>query len=220
MPSWLVNILITAATLVVTLTITFLFNKLVALPKELKKQRDAEAAAQAAREEEAAAKEAKLQRENQDRDRKINLLETAVASLPGYREQSLQIQQQLQSADTTILATCQQIQAVVAENQRVLNARLDRLEKREKNAIREKLLNEYRLMTSNILNPSKCWSEMEHHAFFELVRDYEDLGGNDYVHSIVIPEVNELMVIPMTDTVALKRMYDLRNSAKLIGAQN
>ena len=85
-----------------------------------------------------------------------------------------------------------------------------------KNALREKILNEYRLMTSDQLNPSKCWSEMEHHAFFELVRDYEDLGGNDYVHTIVIPEVNELMVIPMTDTVELKRMYDLRNSTKLI----
>lgn len=203
MPGWLVNILITAATLVVTLTITFLFNKLVAMPKE-----------RARRQAEENARTEQLQQENQERDRKITILEAAVASLPGYREQSLQIQQQLQTADTTILATCQQIQAGVAENQRILNARLDKLEKREKNAIREKLLNEYRLMTSDKLNPSKCWSEMEHHAFFELVSDYEDLGGNDYVHSIVIPEVNELMVIPMTDTEALKKMYDLRNSAK------
>lgn len=203
MPGWLGNILITAATLVVTLTITFLFNRLVALPKE-----------RARRQAEENARTEQLQQENQERDRKITILEAAVASLPGYREQSLQIQQQLQTADTTILATCQQIQAGVAENQRILNARLDKLEKREKNAIREKLLNEYRLMTSDKLNPSKCWSEMEHHAFFELVSDYEDLGGNDYVHSIVIPEVNELMVIPMIDTEALKRMYDLRNSAK------
>jgi hypothetical protein len=203
MPGWLVNILITAATLVVTLTITFLFNKLVAMPKE-----------RARRQAEENARTEQLQQENQERDRKITILEAAVASLPGYREQSLQIQQQLQTADTTILATCQQIQAGVAENQRILNARLDKLEKREKNAIREKLLNEYRLMTSDKLNPSKCWSEMEHHAFFELVSDYEDLGGNDYVHSIVIPEVNELMVIPMIDTEALKKMYDLRNSAK------
>ena len=205
MPSWLVNMIITAATLVVTLTVTFLFNRLVALPKE-----------RARRQAEEAAKEEQLRQENQERDRKITVLEAAVASLPGYREQSIQIQQQLQSADTTILATCQQIQAGVAENQRILNARLDRLERRERNALREKILNEYRLMTSDQLNPSKCWSEMEHHAFFELVRDYEDLGGNDYVHSIVIPEVNELMVIQMTDTVALKKMYDLRNSTKFV----
>lgn len=194
---------VTAISVCITLTVTLLFNKIVGLPKTMKKQKEAE----------------RLEKERQEkadllRDQRIAKLEEAVNSLPGYRAQSLQIQQQLQSADTTILATCQQIQTVVAENQRILNARLDKLEKREKNALREKLLDEYRLMTSDKLNPSKCWSEMEHHAFFELVSDYEDLGGNDYVHSIVIPEVNALMVIPMSDTEALKKMYDMRNSAK------
>lgn len=194
---------VTAFSVVITLTVTLLFNKLIGVPTAVKKQREAERV-----------EKERLAQEERVRDQKIATLEAAVASLPGYRAQSLQIQQQLQAADTTILATCQQIQAGVAENQRILNARLDKLERREKNALREKLLDEYRLMTSDKLNPSKCWSEMEHHAFFELVRDYEDLGGNDYVHSIVIPEVNELMVIPMSDTVALKKMYDLRNSAK------
>ena len=194
---------VTAISVCITLTVTLLFNKIVGLPKTMKKQKEAE----------------RLEKERQEkadllRDQRIAKLEEAVNSLPGYRAQSLQIQQQLQSADTTILATCQQIQTVVAENQRILNARLDKLEKREKNALREKLLDEYRLMTSDKLNPSKCWSEMEHHAFFELVSDYEDLGGNDYVHSIVIPEVNALMVIPMSDTEGLKKMYDMRNSAK------
>ncbi len=197
------SFVVTAISVVITLSITLIFNKTVGLPKALKQQKEAERL-----EKERLAHEARV------RDQKIATLEAAVASLPGYREQSIQIQQQLQAADTTILATCQQIQAGVAENQRILNARLDKLERREKNALREKLLDEYRLMTSDKLNPSKCWSEMEHHAFFELVRDYEDLGGNDYVHSTVLPEVNELMVIPMSDTVALKKMYDLRNCAK------
>ena len=98
------------------------------------------------------------------------------------------------------------------ENQTILNNRLDRLEKREKNALRAKLLNEYRLFTDETKNPLLAWSEMEHHAFFELVRDYEDLGGNDYVHSTVIPAVNELDVISMTDKEALLR---LMNSRKL-----
>lgn len=194
---------VTAISVVITLVLTLLFNKIVSLPKVNKKRREAERL-----EKEKQAEEKRLH------DQRLAVVEAAVASLPGYREQSLQIQQQLQSADTTILATCQQIQTVVAENQRILNARLDRLEAREKNALREKLLDEYRLMTSDKLNPSKCWSEMEHHAFFKLVGDYEDLGGNDYVHSDVIPEVNELMVIPMSDTVALKKLYDSRTVAK------
>jgi hypothetical protein len=206
---WYENVfVVTAFSVIITLTVTLIFNKVIGLPKALRQQKEAERL-----------EKERSAREDSVRDQKIATLEAAVASLPGYRAQSIQIQQQLQAADTTILATCQQIQAGVAENQRILNARLDKLEKREKNALREKLLNEYRLMTSDKLNPSKCWSEMEHHAFFELVRDYEDLGGNDYVHSTVLPEVNELMVIPMSDTVALKHMYDMRNCAKFEDAK-
>ena len=195
---------VTIITLVITLTMTFIFNQITGLPKKLRKQREAE---QLERE--------RLAEENRVRDQKISTLETAVASLPGYREQSLQIQQQLQAADTTILATCQQIQAGVTENQRILNARLDKLEKRERNALREKILREYRLMCSDTLNEMHAWSEMEAHAFFALVRDYEELGGNDYVHSVVLPAVNELEVIPMTDVERLAEMFRRRDQGAL-----
>lgn len=195
---------VTAITLVITLTITFIFNMVTGLPKKLRKQRAAE---QLEKERQA--------EENRIRDQKISVLETAVASLPGYRAQSIQIQQQLQTADTTILASCQQIQAGVAESNRILNARLDKLEKREKNAIREKILREYRLMCSDALNEMHAWSEMEAHAFFALVRDYEELGGNDYVHSVVLPAVNELEVIPMTDVERLAEMFRRRDQGAL-----
>ena len=51
---------------------------------------------------------------------------------------------------------------------------------------------------------------MEHHAFFELVRDYEELHGNDYVHTTVLPAVNELSVIPMSDKQALAALMHSR----------
>ena len=51
---------------------------------------------------------------------------------------------------------------------------------------------------------------MEHHAFFRLVEDYEELGGNDYVHSVVIPEINRLNVIEMSDLEALKDLFESR----------
>lgn len=193
---------VTAISVVITLTVTLLFNKIVGLPKTMKKQRAAE------------------QAEKEKIEKRLECLETAVNSLPVYREQSLQIQQQLQSADTTILATCQQIQAGVAENQRVLNARLDKLEKREKNALREKILREYRLMCSDTLNDMHAWSEMEAHAFFALVKDYEDLGGNDYVHTVVLPAVNELEVIPMTDVERLTEMFRRRDQGALKSRDN
>ena len=201
MPNWLLNTLASAGTLIVTLTVTYLFNKLVSFPNELKKQHAI-----------ADRREAQQAQENKARDAKIAALETAISQLPNYRAQSLQIQNELKDADHDILAACKAIQDGVKENQNVLNARLDRLEKREKNAIRAKLLDEYRLFTDESKNPLLAWSEMEHHAFFELLKDYEDLNGNDYVHSVVIPAMNELVVIPMSDKPGLLK---LMNSRKL-----
>jgi len=201
MPVWVLNVLASIGTLLLSLTVTLIFNKVVGLPKALKKQKEL-----------AERQEQLLKQENCARDAKIASLEAAVNALPGYRAQSLQIQSQLQNADKDILDACKAIKDSVLENQTILNNRLDRLEKREKNALRAKLLNEYRLFTDETKNPLLAWSEMEHHAFFELVRDYEDLGGNDYVHSTVIPAVNELDVISMTDKEALLR---LMNSRKL-----
>ena len=201
MPGWLVAILSSVGSLVLSLTVTLVFNKVTGIPKELKKQREAEAL-----------KEKQRELENKARDAKIATLEATVNALPGYRAQSLQIQAELKNTDQLILDACNAIKDGVSDNQRILNERLDRLEKREKNAIRAKLLDEYRLFTDETKNPMLAWSEMEHHAFFELVKDYEDLHGNDYVHSTVLPAMNELAVIPMSDKPTLMQ---LMNSRKL-----
>lgn len=199
MPGWLIAILSSVGSIVLSLTVTLIFNKIVGIPKELKRQREAEAA-----------REEKLKQENIARDAKIAALEAQVSAYPGYRAQSLQIQAALQNTDKEILNACNEIKNSVLDNQNILNERLDRLEKREKNAIRAKLLDEYRLFTDETKNPMLAWSEMEHHAFFELVRDYEDLKGNDYVHSTVIPAMNELMVVPMSDKATLAKLMSSR----------
>jgi hypothetical protein len=199
MPGWLATVLTSGATLILTLSITLIFNKVVGLPKEFKKQKEVEKA-----------REERIKQENAARDAKIAALEAQVNSYPAYRAQSLQIQAQLQNSDKEILDACNKIQNSVLANQNILNERLDRLEKREKNSIRAKLLDEYRLFTDETKNPMLAWSEMEHHAFFELVRDYEDLNGNDYVHTTVLPAVNELTVIPMSDKVGLAQLMSSR----------
>ena len=199
MPVWFLNMLGAAGSIVLSLTVTLIFNRVVGLPKEFKKQREAEHK-----------KEADLKRENEARDAKIATLEAAVNALPGYRAQSIQIQQQLQGADKDILEACNAIKESVKENQDVLNYRLDRLERREKNTIRAKLLDEYRLFTDETKNPMLAWSEMEHHAFFELVKDYEELKGNDFVHSTVLPAMNELTVVLMSDKQALLELMHSR----------
>lgn len=199
MPNWLLNIIGATGSIILSLTVTFIFNKVVGLPKEIKKQKEAEAL-----------KEAQLKQENAARDAKIAALEASVNALPGYRAQSIQIQEQLQNTDKEILAACTDIKNSVLENQHVLNDRLDRLEKREKNSIRAKLLDEYRLFTDETKNPLLAWTEMEHHAFFKLVEDYEDLGGNDYVHSDVLPAMNKLAVVRMDDKQALLKLMSSR----------
>lgn len=212
MPGWLITVLSTAGSVVLTLTVTLLFNKLVALPKIRKEQKAAEEAAIAAREKAQQAEINELKRGNELRDARIAALQAAVDALPSYRAQSLQIQTQLQTTDREILSACEAIQRGVADNQRILNERLDRLESREKNVIRQKLLDEHRLFTNKERNPMKAWTEMEQHAFFKLVKDYEDLGGNDYVHSQVIPDMNRLEVIKMDD---FERLAALMSSRKI-----
>ena len=212
MPTWLITILSAAGMLVLSLTITAIFNKVVGLPKELKKQRAAEAAAQAARDAEAAEREAQRVQADANRDAKIAALEQAINALPAYRAQSLQIQTQLQNTDLEILNALTDIKSGIKENQDILNTRLDRLEDREKNAIRAKLLDEHRLFTDPHKNPMHAWSEMEHHAFFKLVHDYEALNGNDYVHKDVLPEMNRLEVIPMSNK---EKLLELMQSRRL-----
>lgn len=145
----------------------------------------------------------------QQRDADIKEALDGVRMYPTYRQQSLDIQKKLEENDKRMLETCAQIQAGVTQNQQILNERLDRLEHREMNALREKIIDLYRKFTNPAKNPMLAWSEMEHHSFFNLVGDYEELGGNDYVHNTILPEMNKLEVISMKD---LKALEDLMHS--------
>ena len=196
-----VAIVTTICTVFVSLLVTLIFNKVVGLPKELKKQREIERM-----------EKEKLKEENAERDRRLKVLEEAVNKYPTYREQSLQIQQQLKQSDVNILEVCETIKNNVILNGERMEARLSSLEKREKNALREKILDLYRKFTDDVLNPMSAWTDMERHAFFELVKDYESLGGNDYVHKVILPAMNTLDVVCMDNLEAVKELYDSRNA--------
>lgn len=196
-----VAVVTTVCTVFASLLVTFIFNKVAGLPKELKKQRETE---RMEREKHLA--------EDAERDRRIKVLEDAVNKYPVYREQSLAIQQQLKQSDVNILEVCNAIKEDVVANREMLDSRLKSLERREKNALREKILDLYRKFTDDVLNPMSAWTDMERHSFFELVKDYESLGGNDYVHKVILPAMNQLDVISMDDLDAVKELYDSRNS--------
>ena len=55
----------------------------------------------------------------------------------------------------------------------------------------DKLMDYY---TTEETNPSKSWTQMEAEAFWGLFSDYEEAGGNGYMHSVVQPAMTELTV--------------------------
>ena len=193
--------IVAAVTCLASLLVTFIFNKVAGIPKELKKQREAD------RE-----RVANLEETIEKMEERLAKVEEAVGHYPEYRAQSLQIQSQLKQADNHILEVCDSIKSAVIANGENLDKRLDDLERRERNSLRAKILDEYRLYTDERKNPKQAWTEMEHHSFFKLVEDYESLGGNDYVHSTVLPAMNELDVISMSDLDKLKQLYQSRSA--------
>ena len=182
----------TIGSILLSLTVTFLFNYFVGLPKKLRSEKEQE------------------KKIINNLILRVDKLENVVDSLPKYREQSLKIQEELKQADVSVVDLCKTIKDDVIQNRKEVLCKLERLEEREKNALRAKILEEHRLYTDESKNPTKSWSEMEEHSFRKLVEDYEALGGNDYVHDIVIPDMNKLYVIPMSNVFKLKELYDSR----------
>ena len=193
--------IVAAVTCLASLLVTFIFNKVAGIPKELKKQREADRK-----------RIANIEETVEEMEERLAKVEEAVGHYPEYRAQSLQIQTQLKQTDNHILEVCDSIKSAVIANGERIDKRLGDLEKREKNALRAKILDEYRLYTDERKNPMKAWSEMEHHSFFKLVEDYESLGGNDYVHKTILPAMNELDVINMSDSDKLKELYQSRSA--------
>ena len=201
MNSFLESGIVAAVTCLASLLVTFIFNKVAGIPKELKKQREADRK-----------RIANIEETIEKMEERLAKVEEAVGHYPEYRAQSLQIQNKLEQKDNNILEVCDSIKSAVIANGENLDKRLDDLERRERNSLRAKILDEYRLYTDERKNPKQAWTEMEHHSFFKLVEDYESLGGNDYVHSTVLPAMNELDVISMSDLDKLKELYQSRSA--------
>ncbi|QHJ84981.1 MAG: hypothetical protein [Bacteriophage sp.] len=81
---------------------------------------------------------------------------------------------------------------------------------RERNSIRDKLLANWRYFTSPEHNPTYSWSEMEADSFWEMYRDYKELHGNHFVESKVVPDMQSLAVIPMSEVEKLTGMMKSR----------
>ena len=206
-------IITTACTVAASLLVTYLFNKLSGVPKRLSDEKKAREQKIASLEQKNAALETKIETITIDLTARIVAIEESVSHYPEYRAQSLAIQQQLREADTGILDVCKAIKDEVQTNRNLLDTRLKGLESREKNALRDKIYKHWRTFTNINLNPRQAWTDMEQHTFMELVRDYESLGGNDFVHKVILPEMSRLDVIYYADDLdAVKELFNSRNT--------
>lgn len=122
------------------------------------------------------------------RDKQIQEALGAVHQYPKYRNQSLEIQKQLQ-------AQIEELNKMQLECSVRLSAMEEATKRRERNKLRDLLLQNYRHYTDPVANPSHSWSKMEAEAFWELFGDYEEAGGNGYMHTEVLPAMQLLTVV-------------------------
>lgn len=113
---------------------------------------------------------------------------SAVRKYPEYRQQSIQIQALLENE-------IQELRKMQTETSERLAKMDEDIKRRERNKLRDRLLQNYRYYTNQTSNPSLSWTKMEAEAFWELFRDYEDAGGNGYVHTEVQPAMERLTVL-------------------------
>ena len=115
------------------------------------------------------------------KDEQFNEVISSVKELSEFKEKNIEMQEMI----------IKQVQE--------LSERLGKMEEdqtiRAKNNIRDKLIKYYQHYTNKEINPTQSWTEMEAHCYNELLKDYLNAGGNDYIHSVVEPAMNKLTII-------------------------
>lgn len=123
-----------------------------------------------------------------ERNKKIEDAYAVTQKYSDYHNESIQIRDNLEK----------EIQEL-RDDFKTIITRLSEMEehnkKRECSKLRDMLLQNYRYYTSETQNPSKSWTKMESEAFWELFREYEEAGGDGYMHTDVQPAMERLLVI-------------------------
>lgn len=122
------------------------------------------------------------------RDAKIEEALEAVRRYPEYRRQSVEIQKDLNSKISNLASSLNDTRERLEEIE-------ETTKRRERNKIRDRLLQNHRYYTSKATNPAQSWTEMEADAFWELFKEYEEQGGDGYMHTDVMPDMQLLTVV-------------------------
>lgn len=137
----------------------------------------------------------KVHESEKKRDEQLKEALDAVRKYPEYRQQSIEIQKKLESD----IKGLRESQEGLRETQKQTAERLADMEeitqRREKNKLRDCLLQNYRYYTNPNTNPSGTWTRVESETFWALFQDYEDAGGNGYMHEEVAPAMKMLVIV-------------------------
>lgn len=107
---------------------------------------------------------------------------------PEYRQQSIKVQELLEGE-------IQELRLMQEDFSKRLIVIEQQNKKRERNKLREILLQNYRYYTNKTQNPHQTWTTMEAEAFWALFHDYEEADGDGYMHTVVQPEMERLIVV-------------------------
>lgn len=134
-------------------------------------------------------------KQEEEYKKKINDAWNETQKYPMYRAQSIQIQSDLE----TKISGVRDEESNIMKEIKKISDRIAKMEEgareREKNRLRDLLIKYYKHYTSLEANPSQSWTDMEKMSYDALLKDYEELGGNDYIHLTVDPAMKELNVI-------------------------
>lgn len=140
---------------------------------------------------------------NKQKDAQLAEALESVRKYPEWHQQSLNIQKKLNDDIEANKGLYQAIEKRLAKIE-------EDFKHRERNKLRESLIQSYRYYTSKEKNPMQAWSEMEADAFWKSFGDYEDVDGNGHIHTEVQPAMRLLEVIPMHETERIEALMHSR----------
>lgn len=150
---------------------------LYAIYKEVKKLNDAKI--------EERRKEAEEEKEHK---KKVDEAWEVTRKYPAYHQESIDIRDGLKKE-------IKEMREYFDEMMKRFDKMEEQNKKRECSKLRDMLLQNYRYYTNINQNPSQSWTRMESEAFWELFREYEEAGGNGYMHTEVLPAMQRLNII-------------------------
>ena len=110
-----------------------------------------------------------------------------------------------------------ELQRQIKELQEAVNGIIERLDKRDEldrirrmNKSRSQLIQMFNFYGSEEHNPMKAWTAMEADAFWKNFRDYEEDGGDGYIHTNVEPVMRMLREIAMTEQEEITNLMKSR----------